>query len=76
MPRNTYITGISGRTIAGGVGVLIDNQGHLGTDTSSAQYKDGIKPMDKSSEAILSLKPVTFRYKHDLDPDGIASSAL
>jgi hypothetical protein len=26
--------------------------------------------MDKASEAILSLKPVTFRYKKDLDPDG------
>src|SRR4029077_14040340 len=30
-----------------------------------------IKPMDKASEALLGLKPVTFRYKHELDPDGI-----
>jgi hypothetical protein len=22
-------------------------------------------------ETILALKPVTFRYKHELDPDGI-----
>ena len=54
--RNTYIAGISGRTIGGGVGVLIDSSGHLGTNTSSARYKEQIKPMDKASEAVLSLK--------------------
>ena len=35
-----------------------------------------IKPMDKASEAILALKPVTFRYKHELDPDGIPQFGL
>ena len=28
--------------------------------------------MDKASEAILQLKPVTFRYKEEIDPDAIA----
>jgi len=32
--------------------------------------------MDKTSETILALKPVTFRYKHDLDPDGIPQFGL
>jgi Chaperone of endosialidase len=32
--------------------------------------------MDKASEALLSLQPVTFRYKHDLDPDGIPQFGL
>ena len=32
--------------------------------------------MDKASEAILALKPVTFRYKKDLDPDGIPQFGL
>jgi predicted RNase H-like nuclease (RuvC/YqgF family) len=32
--------------------------------------------MDKASEAILALKPVTFRYKPDLDPDGIPQFGL
>jgi hypothetical protein len=32
--------------------------------------------MDKASEAILSLHPVTFRYKHELDPDGIPQFGL
>ena len=38
---------------------------------SSKRFKEEIKPMDKASEAILSLEPVTFRYKHELDPVGV-----
>src|SRR6202035_3850197 len=34
---------------------------------SSARFKDEIKPMDKASEALLALKPVTFRYKRGID---------
>ncbi len=72
----TYIGGISGATVADGVGVVIDSNGHLGTITSSARYKDAVKPMDKASEVILALKPVTFRYKHELDPEGIPQFGL
>ena len=74
--RNTFIAGISGVTVPTGVSVLIDNTGHLGTATSSARFKDDIKPMDKTSEAILALKPVTFRYKQELDPEGIPQFGL
>jgi uncharacterized coiled-coil protein SlyX len=74
--RNTFIAGISGVTVAGGVGVIIDADGHLGTVVSSERFKDKIQPMDKASEAILALKPVTFRYKHELDPDGIPQFGL
>jgi hypothetical protein len=63
--RNTYIAGISGVTIAAGVPVMIDAEGHLGSTTSSERFKDQVKPMDKVSEAILTLKPVTFHYKSD-----------
>src|SRR5262249_10984910 len=34
------------------------------------------RPMDKASEAILSLKPVTFRYRKELDSDGIPQFGL
>jgi Chaperone of endosialidase len=70
------LAGISGVTVAGGVAVIIDTTGHLGTVVSSERFKDEIKPMDKASEAILALKPVTFRYKHELDPDGIPQFGL
>jgi hypothetical protein len=32
--------------------------------------------MDKASEAILALQPVMFRYKHELDPEGIPQFGL
>ena len=72
----TFIAGISGATVPTGVPVIVDNSGHLGTTTSSARFKDEIKPMDKASEAILALKPVTFRYKRELDPKGIPQFGL
>ena len=68
--------GISGATVAGGVGVIIDTNGHLGTVVSSERFKDNVQPMDKASEAILALEPVTFRYKHELDSAGIPQFGL
>ena len=67
----TFIAGISGATVPNGVGVIVGPNGQLGTVVSSERFKDEIQPMDTASEAILALKPVTFRYKHDLDPEGI-----
>jgi trimeric autotransporter adhesin len=74
--KDTFIAGINGVTVATGVGVIIGPDGRLGTVVSSARFKDAIKPMDKASEAILALKPVTFRYTHELDPDGIPQFGL
>jgi hypothetical protein len=72
----TFIAGISGATVAKGIPVIIDANGQLGTIASSARFKDEIKPMDKASDAILALKPVTFRYKKELDPDRIPQFGL
>jgi hypothetical protein len=72
----TFISGINGTTVAAGVSVIIDSNGHLGTITSSQRYKDAIRPMNDASEAVLSLKPVTFRYKKDLDPEAIPQFGL
>ena len=51
--------------IGDAIPVLIDSAGQLGTASSSARFKNEIKPMEKASEAILALKPVTFHYKND-----------
>jgi hypothetical protein len=72
----TFIAGIRGTTVAGGIAALIDANGRLGTTTSSARFKEAIQPMYHSSEAILSLQPVTFHYKKELDPDGIPQFGL
>ena len=47
------------------VNVVIDSNGQLGTISSSRRFKKEIQPMEKASEAILALKPVTFHYKSD-----------
>src|SRR3984885_3216069 len=72
----TYIAGIHGATVASGVAVVGDGGGQLGVKTSSARFKEAIKPMDDASDAILALKPVTFRYKKELDPQGIPQFGL
>jgi predicted ribosome quality control (RQC) complex YloA/Tae2 family protein len=72
----TYIAGINGATASGGVAVHINSDGKLGTLTSSTRFKTDIKPMDESSTEILALKPVTFRYKHEIDTKGIPQFGL
>jgi hypothetical protein len=71
----TYIAGIQTAAVTGSP-VVIDMRGRLGVTMSSAQFKEAIKPMDKASEAILALKPVTFHYKKEVDPDGIPQFGL
>ena len=71
-----FIAGINGATASGGTAVFVDTNGQLGTLTSSARFKDNIKPMDKASESILALKPVTFRYKKEIDPAGTSQFGL
>jgi hypothetical protein len=44
--------------------------------TASTRFSDEIKPMDKASEVILTLKPVTFRHKQEIDPKGIRQFGL
>jgi hypothetical protein len=65
--HRTFIGGIRGVTtgINNALTVVIDSAGQLGTMSSSQRFKHDIKPMDKTSEAILALKPVAFHYKSD-----------
>jgi septal ring factor EnvC (AmiA/AmiB activator) len=58
------------------VGVIVNSRGQLGTVLSSERFKEAITPMDKASEAILSLQPVTFHYKQEFDPEGIPQFGL
>jgi hypothetical protein len=62
-----FVGNIRGVTTANAdaIPVLIDSAGQLGTMSSSRRFKKEISPMDKASEAILALNPVTFHYKSD-----------
>ncbi len=60
--RNINVTGLPATN------VTVDlNTGLLGHATSSRRYKEQIEPMDKASDALYQLKPVTFRYKKEID---------
>jgi hypothetical protein len=61
--RNVYSSVASGRA------VYVNSDNKIGTLVSSRRFKDGIKSMDKASEVILALKPVTFRYKKEIEPN-------
>jgi hypothetical protein len=63
----TYIAGISGAPVTGST-VVINAAGRMGVVLSSARYKRDILDMGSSSEALMKLRPVTFRYKDDPSP--------
>ena len=63
-----FIGGIHGQTATSGTAVFIDTSGKLGTITSSRRFKESIEPIDEVSEAIFKVRPVTFRYKKEIDP--------
>jgi hypothetical protein len=68
---NIYSTGA-----ASGRAVYVTSDNILGTLKSSRRYKDEIKVMAEASEAIFSLKPVSFRYKKEIDPTRCLSFGL
>jgi hypothetical protein len=72
----TFIAGIFGATAPGGSAVLVNSAGKLGTTTSSKRFKEEIKPMGEASEALFALRPVSFRYKQEIDPEGIPQFGL
>jgi len=72
----TFVAGIRSVPITGAQQVGVNASGQLGIRASSARFKEAIKSMDKSSEAILALRPVEFRYKKELDPKGAPQFGL
>ena len=65
--NSCFINNIRGAigAMGDGIPVLIDSGGQLATSPSSRRFKKEIEPMDKTSDAILALNPVTFHYKSD-----------
>ena len=74
--NSCYIGSIFGQTSSGGASMFINSSGKLGTSTSSRRFKDEIKPMERTSEALFALKPVIFRYKKEIDPTGMHQFGL
>lgn len=47
--------------------VYVDANNKIGTLASTRRVKDDIESMASASETILALRPVTFRYKKEID---------
>jgi Chaperone of endosialidase len=56
--------------------VYVDLDNKIGTLSSSRRYKEEIQPMSNTSEALFALKPVTFRYKKQIDPRQVLAFGL
>ena len=65
--NTTWIANVYGNATLNGQSapVIVSVDGQLGTVVSSERFKKGIATMEKASEVILSLRPVTFHYKTD-----------
>ena len=65
--NSTWINNIYGVTTQSGTTapVVVSDGGQLGIVASSERFKKDIARMKDASEAILSLRPVTFHYKTD-----------
>ena len=70
-----FIAGISGVPVTG-TAVVVNVFGQLGVAPSSERFKEAVAPMDKASESLMELQPVTFRYKKEIDPAGSAQFGL
>jgi len=74
--NSCYVSNIFGTFSSGGTAVFINSDGRLGTVISSRGFKEEIKPMERASEALFALKPVTFHYKKEIDPAGMQQFGL
>ncbi len=68
--RNIYFSVATTRA------VYVNNDDKIGTLSSSRRYKEEIQAMDQASETLFALKPVTFRYKKEIDPARALSFGL
>jgi hypothetical protein len=71
-----YIAGIAGTTEASGVAVYVSNTGQLGTLSSSIRFKEDVHDIGDASRVLMSLRPVSFRYRPEYDPEGLQQYGL
>jgi hypothetical protein len=72
---STFIAGIYGTTVSG-VAVQVNSAGQLGVASSSRKFKQDIQSMADTSDELLSLRPVTFKYKPEIEPQGLPQFGL
>ena len=73
---NTTRIGNIYSSVASGRAVYVNSDNKIGTLASTRRVKKDIKPIDKASESVLALKPVSFRYKKEIDASGTLQFGL
>jgi hypothetical protein len=73
---STFIAGIHGYTSPGGIAVYVNDSGKLGITTSSRRFKEEIRDVGEESDGLMTLRPVAFKYKPELDPSGLPQYGL
>ena len=71
----TYIAGIYGTTVSGSA-IQVNSSGQLGVASSSRKFKQDIQSMAGTSDELLALRPVTFKYKPEVEPQGLPQFGL
>ena len=56
--------------------MFVNAEGKLGAQVSSRRFKEEIQPLDQASEALFALKPVSFRYKKEIDSTAASQFGL
>lgn len=72
----TFVAGINGQVTPGGVLLLVNSDGKLGTTTSSRRFKEDIQEIAGKSDGLMRLRPVAFTYRRELDPTGLVQYGL
>jgi hypothetical protein len=74
--QGTVIASIYGFGSSGGIPVIVNAGGRLGTTTSSARFKEDVRDIGRESDGLMSLRPVAFKYKRNHDPSGLRQYGL
>ena len=74
--NSCWIGQIFGASSPSGSAVFVDANDRLGTVTSSKRFKEDIKALNKASEALFALEPVSFHYKKEIDPARMSQFGL
>jgi Chaperone of endosialidase len=73
---STFVAGINGQATPGGVLLLVNSDGKLGTTVSSRRFKRDIREIGGESDGLMRLRPVAFTYEPGLDPTGLVQYGL
>jgi hypothetical protein len=75
MHTRAFIAGVNGVAVTG-LPVHVATNGQLGILPSSARFKRDIRDLGSASTALHRLRPVSYRYRADIDPDGTPQYGL